>query len=167
MKPKKKLDAQSDITKKRINYNNYHFSSSIVLYISHTFICEKCVFLPNILRIGNVFYNMCLYALHAMHYKEQMLIIPPYVFIYYLSWVLKCYLWIAITYLFAHFSHRLELVLARFSVRVSTCYTQINRPAIVIKVSFLTTNKRLNGDKWHPLKLSSCPSKHTVNWSIF
>lgn len=58
MKPKKKLDAQSDITKKRINYNNYHFSSSIVLYISHTFICEKCVFLPNILRIGNVFYNI-------------------------------------------------------------------------------------------------------------
>lgn len=51
-------DAQSDITKKRINYNNYHFSSSIVLYISHTFICEKCVFLPNILRIGNVFYNI-------------------------------------------------------------------------------------------------------------
>lgn len=72
------IETQKEIRrKKRINYNNYHFSSSIVLYISHTFICEKCVFLPNILKIGNVFYNMCLYALHAMHYKEQMLIIPP------------------------------------------------------------------------------------------
>lgn len=25
---------------KEINYNNYHFSSSIVLYISHTVICQ-------------------------------------------------------------------------------------------------------------------------------